>query len=291
MTATTRLLPTLLCLLLLGGLSAGPARAAESYDACTGFIDSIPATITTQGVWCLRKDLATAITNGAAITIATNNVTIDCNGFKLGGLAAGNASHARGIRAENRQNATVRNCSIRGFYYGIDIYRGAGHLIEDNRLDNNLVYAIIVLPAENSLVQRNRIYDTGGAPLATQVAGIHAFADVIDNTVSGLFAADATAQLLAGIASSTPGARIHGNTISGFDMTATNGGTVGNAYGIYLAAPGARVSGNHVSGNGGTAGNGIRAASTADYCLDNTIGGFAINIHPDCNSSGNLTSP
>jgi hypothetical protein len=38
--------------LAAAGLSASPAaRGAESYDNCTGFIDSVPATITTQGVW------------------------------------------------------------------------------------------------------------------------------------------------------------------------------------------------------------------------------------------------
>ena len=33
------------------GLAARPAAAAQSYDNCTGFIDSLPATISTQGVW------------------------------------------------------------------------------------------------------------------------------------------------------------------------------------------------------------------------------------------------
>src|SRR5262245_20959189 len=77
---------------LLLSLFVLPAVAAESYDACAGFIDTVPTTISTQGVWCLRKDLATAVSNGAAISIEANNVTIDCNGFKLGGLAAGPGS-------------------------------------------------------------------------------------------------------------------------------------------------------------------------------------------------------
>jgi hypothetical protein len=66
-----------------------PAQAAESYDNCSGYIDSVPAVIATQGTWCLRKDLSTAQTSGNAIEIAANNVVIDCNDFKLGGLAAG----------------------------------------------------------------------------------------------------------------------------------------------------------------------------------------------------------
>src|SRR5690606_27324125 len=96
-----------------------------------------------------------------AITIDANNVTIDCNSFKIGGLAAGNGSKANGIYTGDRQNATVRNCNIRGFYHGIDL-RGAGHLVEDNRLDNNLSTGIFT-DGDNNAVIRNRVYDTGGA--------------------------------------------------------------------------------------------------------------------------------
>ena len=46
-----------------------PAQA-ETLGSCAGFIDSVPATITTQGTWCLRKDLSTSIASGAAITVA-----------------------------------------------------------------------------------------------------------------------------------------------------------------------------------------------------------------------------
>src|SRR5690606_27240382 len=42
----------------------GTVHAAQSYDSCTGFIESVPTTITTQGVWCFRKDLSTSVTSG-----------------------------------------------------------------------------------------------------------------------------------------------------------------------------------------------------------------------------------
>jgi len=96
-----------------------PADAAQSYDNCTGFITSLPATISTQGTWCLNKDVSTAVTSGAAITIAANNVTLDCNDFKLGGLAAGLTTQAVGVYALDRFNISVRHCNIRGFYFGI----------------------------------------------------------------------------------------------------------------------------------------------------------------------------
>src|SRR5688572_12403874 len=97
--------------------TALPATAAESFDSCDGrFIDSLPAHISTPGVWCLRHDVSTAIGAGAAINIAANNVTLDCNGFRIGGLAAGPGSMASGVYVSGRQNASVRNCGIRGFY-------------------------------------------------------------------------------------------------------------------------------------------------------------------------------
>jgi parallel beta-helix repeat protein len=181
-----RLALALAAVLLAGPFHTQPARAAESYDNCAGTISSLPAVITTQGVWCLKSDLSTNITSGYAIAIQTNNVTVDCNDFKLGGLAAGNGSAAIGIYANNRQNTTVRHCNVRGFYYGIDLYDGAGQLVEDNRLDNNLNRGIIVT-GENDTVRRNRVYDTGGASGNFEVYAITADASVIDNEVSGVF--------------------------------------------------------------------------------------------------------
>src|SRR4249919_759306 len=89
----------LLAVCMLAGLPQ-TARAAESYDNCTGFITSVPAVITTQGTWCLKNDLSTALTGIVAIKINTNNVTIDCNDFKLGGTAGGMGTGSLGIVAE-----------------------------------------------------------------------------------------------------------------------------------------------------------------------------------------------
>src|SRR5690606_34221996 len=177
--------------LLLFGLAPGPggARAAESYDNCSGFITSLPAVVSSQGVWCLRKDLSTGIGSGNAITIATNNVTIDCNGFRVGGLAAGPASTARGIQAQGRSNLSVRHCNIRGFRVAIEFDGGAGHLVEHNRLDSNLYAGIdITESARNVTVRNNSIYDTGGAPGLVRVIAISGYNGTVEgNTVSGVY--------------------------------------------------------------------------------------------------------
>ena len=67
------------------------AQAAESYDSCKGFITSLPVSISTPGTWCLKQDLATSLASGNAVTILANDVTLDCNGFKIDGTAAGAA--------------------------------------------------------------------------------------------------------------------------------------------------------------------------------------------------------
>ena len=45
---------------------------------------TLPFTITAQGSYCLVRNLSTAQTTGAAITIATDFVVLDMKGFKIG---------------------------------------------------------------------------------------------------------------------------------------------------------------------------------------------------------------
>jgi parallel beta-helix repeat protein len=259
-----------------------PAHAAESYDNCTGFIESLPTTVSTQGVWCLRHDLATAMSSGNAITIAGNNITVDCNGFKIGGLAAGSASLAEGINSNNRQNATVRHCNIRGFRYGIDLFGGGGHLVEDNRLDNNLEIGIVV-QGDNNRVRRNAVYDTGGRIGSNTAYGIDASADIVDNTVSGLIVEQPNG-LVIGIAATGPATRVSANVVSGLGTTATSGGSAYAVDGIYGFSTPISFQGNSVFGPGTI---GIFAANANSLCLGNTVSGFSTGFY-SCTASGNL---
>ena len=175
---------------LLVLLPFGSANAAESYDNCSAFIDALPAVISTQGVWCLRSDLATKFESGYAITVATNNVTIDCNDFKIGNLAASDANGAAAIYAIHRNNFTVRRCNLRGF--GAGVYAagsGAGVVVEDNRVDNARYYGLYISAATGT-VRRNTIVDTISTLWAT---GIHAEGDldIVDNTIDTVESGDA----------------------------------------------------------------------------------------------------
>ena len=294
-TTVNRLPPVVAAILLFAAAAVAtvlpaPARAAESYDNCTGFIDRVPATISTQGTWCLRHDLSTAITSGNAVTVATNNVIIDCNDFKVGGLAAGAGTAAHGIHVDGRFNSTIRNCNVRGFAYGIVATAdGGGHLVEHNSLDGNTEMAIIVT-SPGSTIRGNRVLDTGGSTADLGFAyGIYAMGgtDVIDNTVSGVAATPTDSGYAAayGIFAHNNGdASVAGNRVRGLAASGT-----APAYGIYTQnSDGLIVRDNDLQGNG-------VAGSVGVYCTnkttarDNVVAGFAAGIE-GCLSDGNTVN-
>jgi len=175
-----------LTLLLVAGLSA----RAETLD-CTA-ITSLPYVITSQGVYCLTGNLSTSMTSGNAITINANNVTIDLNGYKLGGLGAGDGTQARGIYALQRKNITIKNGIIRGFYHGIWLNdlspytTSSGHVVKGILADQNTRIGIVVHGLGNT-VSRNRVVDTGGSTSDFRAWGIVVFgsgAEVTNNAVS-----------------------------------------------------------------------------------------------------------
>ena len=276
---------------------SGPASGASSYDSCAGYIDTVPATLTTQGTWCLSRDLASSLATGAAITAANNNITIDCNGFKLNGLTAGTATQAAGILSHNRLNVTVRGCSIRGFQWGIYLggSEGGGHLVEDNRLDANRLASIFVA-GDGSTIRRNLVLDTGGGTTeyeSGEAFGIWTYydVDVLDNTVSGVAPTgvhEAGNGEATGIYTVLSNGTIAGNRVRGL---ASKGAY--SAFGIDYAGgvPGRYlVSGNHVVGDLRPGSIGIRCLTDTPRVRDNVVSGFPTGIQM-CVGSGNDVVP
>jgi len=202
-------------LLLVLASTFSPHTISETTE-CTE-ITSVPTVIAQQGVYCFKQNLATSISTGAAIDIQTNNVTIDFNGFKLGGLGAGAATQAFGVYADNRLNITLRHGNIRGFYLGAHLegVLGGGHLIEDSLFDGNRQQGIQV-QGEGNLLRNNRVVNTGSSSITDQATGI---------VVNG------------------PGATVINNDVYG---TVAEG--AGNAYGIYVTqiGDGSVVQGNRI---------------------------------------------
>ena len=285
----------LLSLSVVALLATGrTAVAAESYDNCTGTIASLPAVLSSQGVWCMKGDLSTASTVGNAITVTTNNVTIDCNGFKLGGLAAGTGTTAIGILADDRFNVTVRHCSLRGFAVGIGITgTGGGHVIEDNRFDA-IRFIGMTVEGDGSTIRRNRLLDTGGSTLVfPQFRGIAMFGsgEIIDNSVRIVDASSQPDADVIGIyLANAQGGSIRDNHVSGLVQGA---GAGDEAMGIAVASSaGVAIRDNDLSAVDGH--SGIRCAGGAGddvVAIGNMIHRFATPILVCADGGGNWTSP
>jgi hypothetical protein len=268
--------------------AAAPAPAAESYDSCAGIIGALPAVIATQGTWCLDADRSTALTSGAAIEITANNVTIDCNGFKLGGLSAGAGTATVGILANTRTNLTVRNCHVRGFRSGVQL-NGEGIVVEDNRFEANTQRGV-TLSGERNAVRRNLVTDTGGSTIGTGLAyGIVATGttDIADNTISGVTARTGTNQGAWGIYVAGPGAdsAVENNRV----RHVLRDGTGPSAAIRSVASGRTTVIGNSLFGTG--VGAGVQCANENGAVTGNSVLAFGTALVGCSDDGGNVVKP
>jgi hypothetical protein len=259
-------LPFALALLALAAPIA-PALAASGYDACTDFVSALPATISTPGTWCLTQDLATSMSSGAAIILDSDDVTLDCNGFRIDDAGGGTGTTAIGILATNRRNLSVRRCEVRTFRIGLYLGQAAdgvsdGHLVEDNLLNINRQQGLYVY-GDGSVVRRNRVLKTG-----LSVAGLdQAFGistqrsvDVLDNVVSVVEGNSDIGDVYGIDVQDNANGSVRGNRVRGVHM---NG--AGHAHGVRIhSADGISrvvVRNNVLSGNGIAGDAGLECAS------------------------------
>ena len=267
-------------------LFAPDVRAAQSYDSCDYYIDSLPALANAQGTWCLRQDLSTAIASGSAIAVTSSNVTLDCNHFKLGGLAAGAGTQAVGI-ASYRDNVTVRNCHVRGFRSGFSgSSTETGQLVEDNRFQGNTAIGIDVAGAR-STVRRNLVLDTGGSTTGTAIfAGIAAGGgvDVLDNTVDAVTAAtsghDAIGLFVAG-----PGA---GGVVKGNRVRNVVGAEGSQPFAVKVFSHPNSLIDNHLAGAAMAVDHGLYCVDASSRAQGNVINGFTFSLQGCGDAGGNI---
>ena len=213
-----RLAAAFLCGSLL--VAVGATTASAQTENCTE-IDFLPVTITIPGAYCLQRDLSTPITTVNAINIAADNVVIDLNGFTLGGLteltSENIGTQAQGIFAFLRNNITVKNGTVRGFFTGIHIASGSVCVIENVRVDLNTSVGIRV-SNRHSIIRNNMIVNTGPGPVSRP-----------DSESTGIFLAGS-------------GVRALNN-----DVTDTNAQGTGGAFAIAVNADNAVVENNRLS--------------------------------------------
>ncbi len=271
---------------LATALMATPAKA-DTIE-CT-VIDSIPFIITVQGIYCLTGNLASGLTSGDMITVATNNVTIDMNGFKLGGLAAGAGTFSIGIRASSRRNITIRNGSIRGFHRGIWLDGGAanssGHLLEDLRLDGNTSTGARVEGTGN-IIRNNQVVNTGPGDNSTIAVGIFII-NSNDSVVEGnvISSVSETGTSVGIVVSESSLIEVRNNTVLRTeDATFNRGIAVSSATDVTII--GNRILNPATTGTAGIIDD--DSGSSGVNCIDNIIAGYTTAISGCDFVSGNL---
>jgi hypothetical protein len=288
-----------LLVLLAGAAFTRPASAAREIGIDTvgcKIVDRLPYVISSRGNYCLQENLDTSITNGVGITITSSNVRLDCRGFEINGSSAGMATLAGGISSIGKSNITVRNCGVRGFRYGAILAAGVALAVEDSVFLQNTHLGLTVF-GQSSIIQRNRILDTGGATVAIEQGSfgmqIQPGVDVIDNSISGVHSFPGSTATVFGVViyygdSSADTSVVRGNRIAGL---AADGD--GQRHGVYTLATERILFADNTIVFSPTAlseEKGIKCGAFRQYARNNTFVGF-LSITPafvGCGASGNV---
>jgi hypothetical protein len=122
-----------------------------------------PFTISEPGYYRIITNLESS-THG--IFVESDDVTIDFGGFQITNVNENKeVAEDTGLLINNRQNITVRNGTIDGFYYGIQINNGkdnGSNIFEDLKIRNSSHIAIRAI-TKNSIIRNNIISQTYGS--------------------------------------------------------------------------------------------------------------------------------
>jgi hypothetical protein len=268
----------MLCLLLVGGSLALPE---DAHAASCVAITSLPATIPAGGVYCLVGNQSVAMTSGNAITVAADNVVLDCVDQTIDNTSTAPNGNAVGIYLGGRKHVEVRNCRITGgFATGIQAAQSnaaanqnAYLTFRHNYIAGPFWYGIFAYGSGIEITD-NRIYDIGGRGSfamgirvgGSNLAGQPRFFLVRENLVAGTTSPVNNAY---GIYSDNTNASIFlNNAVSG--TTAINDAY--DSWGFRVASGTYnRITDNHVVGSGKANDVGIQSASSTDACHDNFL--------------------
>ena len=228
-------------------LALGATSAAAQETVCSATITALPATITVPGTYCLKTSLSTSAITGAAVSIESDDVTVDLKGFALDGPAVPTA-FTIGVRALERRHVTVRNGTVRGFQVGVLLQSTAAEpaffAVERVRAVENTNVGLRVAGAGHNVVRDNSVLSTGGfdnaipACIGIDVTG--AGSRVENNLVSGLVACPSGGTRAAIQVSSCVGCVVQGNEL-------LSGTVLGSSEGVLVLSADVLVADNRVT--------------------------------------------
>lgn len=134
----------------------------EQSSSNSQVIRYAPYTITKPGYYRVTQNLSSI---GHGIVVDSDDVTVDLGGFQISSTFP-NPMTARnsGILITRHQNITIRNGTIKGFFYGIYANNDrdyGGNIFENLKLIKNLRSGICAR-SKNTLIQNNIVSQTTG---------------------------------------------------------------------------------------------------------------------------------
>ena len=287
--------PALAALALLAWATR-PAHAETSV--CTA-LDTLPATISAPGTYCLQKDFVAGYNTSDTLRIASDDVVLDCNNHRVTNTNAANTTTGIYVSSD-RNNVTVRNCQLDGFILGIFVQgvndgASTGNVVEDNLVLRSRQTGIWVIGSHNR-VERNRISgNTGNVNgVARGISVSSSYSEGVGNVVRDNVITDFRPAPPPGTGSSAEGinfnhvrgTEISGNTILGIYTSTSQGvwGIIGSTIQDVVIARNVVMSPPPLAAplDGGNWG-GIRIDGTAQeqagyVCRDNVVGHFNANF-------------
>lgn len=200
MNTKSALYSLLVALVALPIFGSAPAHAAPG--GCT-VIPYLPYTIQQPGCYCLAQNFSMALGSGTAITVDSDDVIVDFDGYTIDNRSAGSTTSAKGVYSNDRTDVTVRNGVLRGFYRGVSLYASSatagltGLVVEDLVVTDSKNAGIVLFGSYGGVVRGNTVLTTSGGAAydTTDTYGIYVVgpnAWVHDNAVAGTSAKSGT---------------------------------------------------------------------------------------------------
>jgi hypothetical protein len=245
-------------------------KSLDQIEARTS-IATAPFTITQPGSYYLTTNVS--VSGGVAITIATNGVMLDLNGFTIFSTAPGGSGTAILLGADAARNITIQNGFIQGAVTnnGTGVYNGAGFAsgvnyassapanirISGLSISGCLQYGIYLFNGNSTLVESCTVRTVGNYGILASVIRGSSAADCGGTAIAGDDVSDSRGQSVGG--------------------TGISAATIYNSQGSSVSGTG--ISGNAVLNCYGTSGNGTGiSATTAQNSYGFSSSGTALSV-------------
>jgi len=101
--------------------------------------------------------------SGNGLSIGSNSVVLDCNGYSIRGDATGN-----GIENNGYNNVVIKNCNVQNFINGIILSNANSNVLQNNTANSNALGIVLSNSSNNNITQnRARFNSDSGIQLIT----------------------------------------------------------------------------------------------------------------------------